>query len=328
MRARCAKAVSPSLPSHPRGQHHGGAAADASSVAVALLHDTVEDVEEVTLEVIQKEFGEEIKQLVDGVTKLGKLDFQDREEQQAESWRKMIPPCPRTSVGDHDRWLTGCTTCALLSYQAPDCQVAIALETLDIYAPLAHRLGVYSIKSEIEDLALRYIDPQGYRDVATKVGQKRIEREAQITTIIETLREKLVEMGLQGFDIDGRPKHLYSIYRKMVIQNRTFDQIYDLIAIRVIVDTIPECYTALGAAHALWTQMPGHSGTISPHTPKANMCSPSAPPIGGRTSPFEVQIGPGHAEVARNTALPPTGTTKEGRRTAACGCTGSGNGSG
>ncbi len=205
---------------------------DASSVAAALLHDTVEDVEEVTLEVIQKEFGEEIKQLVDGVTKLGKLDFQDREEQQAESWRKMILAMSKDIRVIMIKLADRLHNMRTLSYQAPDRQVAIALETLDIYAPLAHRLGVYSIKSEIEDLALRYIDPQGYRDVATKVGQKRIEREAQITTIIETLREKLVEMGLQGFDIDGRPKHLYSIYRKMVIQNRHFEQIYDLIAIR------------------------------------------------------------------------------------------------
>ncbi len=265
---------------------------DASSVAAALLHDTVEDVEEVTLEVIQKEFGEEIKQLVDGVTKLGKLDFQDREEQQAESWRKMILAMSKDIRVIMIKLADRLHNMRTLSYQAPDRQVAIALETLDIYAPLAHRLGVYSIKSEIEDLALRYIDPQGYRDVATKVGQKRIEREAQITTIIETLREKLVEMGLQGFDIDGRPKHLYSIYRKMVIQNRTFDQIYDLIAIRVIVDTIPECYTALGAAHTLWTQMPGRfKDYIS--TPKANMYqSIHTTLIGGRTipSPFEVQI--------------------------------------
>ena len=265
---------------------------DAPSVAAALLHDTVEDVEAVTLDIIQAQFGEEIKQLVDGVTKLGKLDFADREEQQAESWRKMILAMSKDirvimiKLGDR---LHNMRT---LAYQAPDRQVAIARETLDIYAPIAHRLGVYTIKQEIEDLALRYIDPQGYRDVATKVGQKRIEREEQIKTIIATLGEKLEEMGLKGFEIDGRPKHLYSIYRKMVIQNKTFDQIYDLIAIRVLVDTIPECYTVLGVAHTLWTQMPGRfKDYIS--TPKANMYqSLHTTLIGGRTipSPFEVQI--------------------------------------
>ena len=265
---------------------------DAPSVAAALLHDTVEDVEAVTLDVVQAQFGEEIRQLVDGVTKLGKLDFADREEQQAESWRKMILAMSKDIRVIMIKLADRLHNMRTLAYQAPERQVAIARETLDIYAPIAHRLGVYTIKQEIEDLALRYIDPQGYRDVATKVGQKRIEREEQIKTIIATLSEKLDEMGLKGYEIDGRPKHLYSIYRKMVIQNKTFDQIYDLIAIRVLVDTIPECYTVLGVAHTLWTQMPGRfKDYIS--TPKANMYqSLHTTLIGGRTipSPFEVQI--------------------------------------
>ncbi len=265
---------------------------DAPSVAAALLHDTVEDVEDVTLDVIREQFGEEITQLVDGVTKLGRLDFMDREEQQAESWRKMILAMSKDIRVIMIKLADRLHNMRTLSHQPPERQVAIARETLDIYAPIAHRLGVYTIKQEIEDLALRYIDPQGYRDVATKVGQKRIEREQQIKTIIATLSEKLTEMGLKGFEIDGRPKHLYSIYRKMVIQNRSFDQIYDLIAIRVLVDTIPECYTVLGVAHTLWTQMPGRfKDYIS--TPKANMYqSLHTTLIGGRTipSPFEVQI--------------------------------------
>ncbi|MGI6695288.1 MAG: RelA/SpoT family protein [Christensenellales bacterium] len=265
---------------------------DAASVAGALLHDTVEDVEGVTFEIIEAEFGQEIKQLVDGVTKLGRLDFADREEQQAESWRKMILAMSKDIRVIMIKLADRLHNMRTLSHQVPERQVAIARETLDIYAPIAHRLGVYTIKQEIEDLALRYIDPQGYRDVATKVGQKRIEREEQIKTIITTLGEKLDEMGLQGYEIDGRPKHLYSIYRKMVIQNKTFDQIYDLIAIRVLVDTIPECYTVLGVAHTLWTQMPGRfKDYIS--TPKPNMYqSLHTTLIGGRTipSPFEVQI--------------------------------------
>ena len=212
---------------------------DAPSVAAALLHDTVEDVEGVTLEIIQAKFGDEIKQLVDGVTKLGRLDFADREEQQAESWRKMILAMSKDIRVIMIKLADRLHNMRTLAHQPPERQVAIARETLDIYAPIAHRLGVYTIKQEIEDLALRYIDPQGYRDVATKVGQKRIEREEQIKTIIATLSDKLGEMGLHGFEIDGRPKHLYSIYRKMVIQNKTFDQIYDLIAIRVLVDSIP-----------------------------------------------------------------------------------------
>ncbi|NLM85473.1 MAG: bifunctional (p)ppGpp synthetase/guanosine-3',5'-bis(diphosphate) 3'-pyrophosphohydrolase [Clostridiales bacterium] len=265
---------------------------DAASVAAGLLHDTVEDVEGVTFDTIQQHFGEEIRNLVDGVTKLGKLDFMDREEQQAESWRKMILAMSKDIRVILIKLADRLHNMRTLGFQAPERQVSIARETLDIYAPLAHRLGVYTIKAEIEDLSLRYIDPEGYREVANKVGQKRIEREEQIKTIINTLSEKIHEMGLHHFEIDGRPKHLYSIYRKMVIQNRSFDQIYDLIAVRVVVDTIPECYTVLGIAHTLWTQMPGRfKDYIS--TPKSNMYqSLHTTLIGGRTipSPFEVQI--------------------------------------
>jgi len=265
---------------------------DAASVAAGLLHDTVEDVEGVTLDAIERDFGPEIRSLVDGVTKLGQLEFADREEQQAESWRKMILAMSKDIRVIMIKLADRLHNMRTLSFQPPERQVSIARETLDIYAPLAHRLGVYTIKAEIEDLALRYIDPEGYRDVATKVGQKRIEREEQIKTIINTLGAKLHEMGLHHFEIEGRPKHLYSIYRKMVIQNRSFDQIYDLIAIRVLVDTIPECYTVLGVAHTLWNQMPGRfKDYIS--TPKSNMYqSLHTTLIGGRTipSPFEVQI--------------------------------------
>ncbi len=265
---------------------------DVPSVAAGLLHDTVEDVEGITLDVIEKNFGPEIRGLVDGVTKLGRLDFVDREEQQAESWRKMILAMSKDIRVIMIKLADRLHNMRTLSFQPADRQIGTARETLDIYAPLAHRLGVFTIKSEIEDLALRYLDPEGYRDVANKVGQKRIEREEQIKTIISTLSDKLREMGLHNFEIEGRPKHLYSIYRKMVIQNRSFDQIYDLIAVRVLVDTIPECYTVLGVAHTLWTQMPGRfKDYIS--TPKSNMYqSLHTTLIGGRTipSPFEVQI--------------------------------------
>ncbi|HSK67905.1 MAG TPA: bifunctional (p)ppGpp synthetase/guanosine-3',5'-bis(diphosphate) 3'-pyrophosphohydrolase, partial [Candidatus Limnocylindria bacterium] len=265
---------------------------DCPTVVAALLHDTVEDVEGVTLDLIEKEFTPEVRGLVDGVTKLGRLDFADREEQQAENWRKMILAMGKDIRVIMIKLADRMHNMRTLSFQPQDRQLPTARETLDIYAPIAHRLGVYTIKAELEDLSLRFIDPQGYKDVATKVGQKRIEREAQIRTIIQTLTDKLKEMEVENFEIEGRPKHLYSIYRKMVIQNRTFDQIYDLIAIRVLVDTIPECYTVLGAAHTLWTQMPGRfKDYIS--TPKPNMYqSLHTTLIGGRMipTPFEVQI--------------------------------------
>ncbi|NLD51296.1 MAG: bifunctional (p)ppGpp synthetase/guanosine-3',5'-bis(diphosphate) 3'-pyrophosphohydrolase [Clostridiales bacterium] len=265
---------------------------DAPTVAAGLLHDTVEDNEDITLEDIESEFGKEVAQLVDGVTKLGRLNFTDREEQQAESLRKMILAMGRDIRVVLIKLADRLHNMRTLAFQSSDRQVAIARETLDIYAPIAHRLGVYTIKQEIEDLALRYIDPEGYREVAHKVGIKRVEREAQITTIIETLTEKLNEMGIKHFEIEGRPKHLYSIYRKMVIQNKHFEQIYDLIAVRVLVENIPDCYSVLGVVHTLWNQVPGRfKDYIS--VPKNNMYqSLHTTLIGGRSipTPFEVQV--------------------------------------
>jgi len=262
---------------------------DPPTIAAALLHDTVEDVERVTIEEIQTQFGEEVARLVDGVTKLSRLDFADREEQQAESLRKMILAMSKDIRVVLIKLADRLHNMRTLRFQDAERQVAIARETLDIYAPLAHRLGVYAIKQELEDLSLRYIDPEGYQDVARKVGMKRAEREENIKLVISELSQKLNEAGLH-YDIDGRPKHLYSIYRKMVIQNKPFDQIYDLIAIRVIVDTIPECYTVLGIAHTLWNQVPGRfKDYIS--VPKANMYqSLHTTVVGGRKIPFPFEI--------------------------------------
>ena len=262
---------------------------DPPTIAAALLHDTVEDCEKVSLQMVQEEFGEEVARLVDGVTKLSKLDFADREEQQAESLRKMILAMSKDIRVVLIKLADRLHNMRTLRYQPAERQVAIARETLDIYAPLAHRLGVYAIKQELEDLSLRYIDPEGYQDVARKVGMKRAEREDNIKLVINELSQKLNEQGLH-YDIDGRPKHLYSIYRKMVIQNKPFDQIYDLIAIRVIVDTVPECYTVLGIAHTLWNQVPGRfKDYIS--VPKANMYqSLHTTVVGGRRIPFPFEI--------------------------------------
>lgn len=229
---------------------------DTPTIAAGLLHDTVEDCENVTLEKVSQEFGEEVAILVDGVTKLGRLNFRDREEQQAESLRKMILAMGRDIRVVLIKLADRLHNMLTLGYQPREKQIAISRETLDIYAPIAHRLGVYTIKQELEDLSLSFIDPEGYRDVALKVGAKRVERENQIKTIIAILQDKLTEMGIKHFEIEGRPKHLYSIYRKMVIQNKHFDQIYDLIAVRVLVDTIPDCYTVLGVVHTLWNHMP------------------------------------------------------------------------
>jgi len=264
---------------------------DPPTIAAGLLHDTVEDCKDITLDTIRTEFGDEVARLVDGVTKLEKLNFANREEAQAESLRKMILAMSKDIRVVLIKLADRLHNMRTLKHQPRDRQVAIARETLDIYAPLAHRLGVYAIKQELEDLSLRYIDPEGYQDLVNKVGMKRQERTDNIRLVIDELSAKLDEAHLH-YDIDGRPKHFYSIYRKMVMQNKPFEQIYDLIAIRVLVDTVQDCYTVLGIVHTLWNQVPGRfKDYIS--VPKANMYqSLHTTVVGGRKIPFpfEVQI--------------------------------------
>ena len=264
---------------------------DPPTIAAGLLHDTVEDCEGITLDTIRAEFGDEVADLVDGVTKLNKLDFANREEAQAESLRKMILAMSRDIRVVLIKLADRLHNMRTLRFQPEDRRVAIARETLDIYAPLAHRLGVYALKQELEDLSLKYIDPEGYNRIVHLVGMKRQEREESIRLVISELSERLDQQHIH-YDIDGRSKHFYSIYRKMILQQKSFDQIYDLIAIRVIVDTIPDCYTVLGIVHTLWNQVPGRfKDYIS--VPKANMHqSLHTTVVGGRKIPFpfEVQI--------------------------------------
>ena len=262
---------------------------DAPTIAAGLLHDTVEDCENVTLEVIEKEFGQEVALLVDGVTKLKRLDFTSRVEQQAESIRKMILAMSKDIRVVLIKLADRLHNMRTLKSQPPESQKRIAQETLDIYAPIAHRLGVYKIKQELEDLCLRYLDPEGYQNLIVKVGMKRAEREANIRAVIGTLSDKIKEMNIH-YEIDGRPKHFYSIYRKMVLQHKPFEQIFDLIAIRVLVDTVQDCYAVLGIVHTLWKQVPNRfKDYIS--TPKPNMYqSLHTTVVGENGMPFEVQI--------------------------------------
>lgn len=262
---------------------------DPPTIAAGLLHDTVEDCENVTLDVICKEFGAEVALLVDGVTKLKRLDFSSRVEQQAESIRKMILAMSKDIRVVLIKLADRTHNMRTLRAQSPESQRRIAQETLDIYAPLAHRLGVYKIKQELEDLCLRYLDPDGYQNLIAKVGMKRAEREQSIQAVMQTLGEKIREMGIR-FEIDGRPKHFYSIYRKMVLQHKPFEQIYDLIALRVLVDSVQDCYAVLGIVHTLWKQVPNRfKDYIS--MPKPNMYqSLHTTVVGENGMPFEVQI--------------------------------------
>ena len=262
---------------------------DPPTIAAGLLHDTVEDCEEITLDVINKEFGQEVALLVDGVTKLERLDFSSRVEQQAESIRKMILAMSKDIRVVLIKLADRTHNMRTLKAQKPESQRRIAQETLDIYAPLAHRLGVYKIKQELEDLCLRYLDPDGYQNLIAKVGMKRSEREAFIQVFMQTLGEKITEMGIK-YEINGRPKHFYSIYRKMVLQHKPFEQIFDLIALRVLVDSVQDCYAVLGIVHTLWKQIPNRfKDYIS--MPKPNMYqSLHTTVVGENGMPFEVQI--------------------------------------
>ena len=261
---------------------------DATTIAAGLLHDCVEDVDGVTQETIRQEFGQEVELLVDGVTKLSQLNFASREEAQAETLRKMFLAMAKDIRVVLIKLADRLHNMRTLKYQKPERQIPIARETLDSYAPLAHRMGVYTIKWELEDLSLRYIDPEGYQELVRLVGMKREERERLIADVSQQLSVRLREAGIKA-EITGRPKHFYSIYKKMKTQNKTFDQINDLIALRVLVNTQQDCYFVLGVVHTMWPQVPGRfKDYIS--MPKANMYQSLHTTVVNQGKPFEVQI--------------------------------------
>jgi len=261
---------------------------DVPSVATALLHDTVEDTL-TTLDQIGSAFGAEVAELVDGVTKISQISFSSREEKQAENFRKMIVAMARDIrvilVKLADRTHNMRTLDSLL----PERQHDIAQETLDIYAPLAHRLGIYWMKSELEDNSLLYLHPEVYYQLKRNVAKKKAERERYIQEVITVLSKRLEEGGIDA-EVTGRPKHFYSIYQKMQAQNLLYDQIYDLVAFRVVVDSVTQCYEALGVAHASWKPVPGRFKDYIA-LPKANMYqSLHTTVIGPYGERMEVQI--------------------------------------
>ena len=261
---------------------------DINTIIAGLLHDTVEDAG-IQLSEIERQFGSEVARLVDGITKLGKFEFRTKEEQQVETLRKMFLAMGKDIRVIIIKFADRLHNLRTLEYIEEDKQREKAYETLEIYAPLAHRLGIFRIKWELEDLSLRYIDPAGYYDLVEKISTKRREREEQIHSFIDILREKIEEAGIKA-DIEGRPKHFYSIYRKMYMQHKNFDQIYDLMAIRIIVDEIKDCYEVLGIAHTLWKPIPGRFKDYIA-VPKPNMYrSLHTSVIGYSGEPFEIQI--------------------------------------
>ncbi len=261
---------------------------DVSSIATALLHDTVEDTL-TTIEEVQKLFGEEIATLVDGVTKISQISFTSREEKQAENFRKMVLAMARDIRVILIKLADRTHNMRTLDALAPQRQQDIAQETLDIYAPLAHRLGIYWMKSELEDNALRCLRPEVYYQLKRNVAKKKLERERYIKEVITIVSKHLAEGGLDA-EVTGRPKHFYSIYQKMQSQNLLYEQIYDLVAFRVLVDSVRECYEALGVVHANWKPVPGRFKDYIA-MPKANMYqSLHTTVIGPYGERMEVQI--------------------------------------
>lgn len=262
---------------------------DVQTIAAGLLHDVVEDTGK-TYDDIKREFSVEIADMVDGVTKLSKVKYRTKEERQAESLRKMIIAMSKDIRIVIIKLADRLHNIRTLEYMREDKQKQKAMETLEIYAPIANRLGMASIKWELEDTSLKYIDREGYDDLVKKVSEKNEERKEFIKSIVDIIKKKLDEASLENVEVTGRPKSLYSIYKKMYHKNKAFEQIYDITAVRIIVDSVRDCYGALGIVHTMWKPIPGRFKDYIA-MPKPNMYqSLHTTVIGPDGEPFEIQI--------------------------------------
>ncbi|MEW6573463.1 MAG: bifunctional (p)ppGpp synthetase/guanosine-3',5'-bis(diphosphate) 3'-pyrophosphohydrolase [Bacillota bacterium] len=261
---------------------------DTETIVAALLHDVVEDTG-IALKAITDHFGPEIAALVDGVTKLSRLEFRSKEEQQAENLRKMFLAMAKDIRVILIKLADRLHNLRTLEYHSPEKQRAIASETLEIFAPLAHRLGIYRLKWELEDLAFRFLEPAKYRDLAERIMQTRAAREEYTRETIHVIKKRLEESGITA-DLQGRPKNLYSIYRKMQRQGKDYTEIFDTTGIRALVDTVRDCYAVLGVVHTIWKPVPGRFKDYIA-VPKENMYqSLHTTVVGPKGEPLEVQI--------------------------------------
>ena len=263
---------------------------DKETIVAGLLHDVVEDTI-LTEEELSREFGSEVALLVDGVTKLDQLSWSmDKVEIQAENLRKMFLAMAKDIRVIIIKLADRLHNMRTLKYMKPEKQREIATETMEIYAPIANRLGISKIKVELDDLALKYLHPEVYYDLVEKVSLRKGERDSFVQTIVEDVKSKLKEAGIEGARVEGRAKHFFSIYKKMVNQNKTLDQIYDLFAVRILVDTVKDCYAALGMIHEMYKPIPGRFKDYIA-MPKPNMYqSLHTTLIGKNGQPFEIQI--------------------------------------
>lgn len=260
---------------------------DSSTVIAAFLHDVLEDTP-VTPEQLAEEFGQEILELVEGVTKLDKLQFTNREEAQAENFRKFFMAMAKDLRVIIVKLADRLHNMRSLKYLPPEKQQYISRETLDIYAPLAGRLGISFFKCELEDLAMMYLYPDEYKYITECISKKRGERQELLDGIMTQIRGKMSELGIKG-EVNGRPKHFYSVYKKMHQLHIDVDQIYDLLAVRIIVDSIKDCYTMLGEVHTMWKPIPGRFKDYIA-MPKANNYQSLHTTVVADGETFEIQI--------------------------------------